>query len=78
MELTVAKMVGTGVIDTVAKMGETLHDKNGWNWCYRHRDKNGLSSPWQKCVELTMTKMGGTTVIDTMTKKGGAYCGKNG
>ena len=37
-----AKMGGTGVIDTVAKMGETLHDKNGWN------------SLWQKWVKLVL------------------------
>ena len=59
-------MGGTGVIDTVAKMGETLHDKNGWN------------SLWQKWVELTVAKMGGTDVIDTVTKMGGAHFGKNG
>ena len=62
----------------MTKMGGTHCGKNGWNWCYRHRDKNGLSSLWQKLVELSMTKMGGTDVIDTVTKMGGAYCGKNG
>ena len=42
VELTVAKMGGTGVIDTVTKMGGALHDKNGWN------------SLWQKWVELVL------------------------
>ena len=44
----------------MTKMGGTHCGKNGWNWCYRHRDKNGWSSLWQKWVELSMTKMGGT------------------
>ena len=75
MELTLAKLGGTGVIDTLAKMGETVHDKNGWNWCYRHRDKNEWSSLWQKWVELSMkkwveltvAKIGGTGVKDNVT-----------
>ena len=79
-------MVGTGVIDTVAKISETLIDKNGWNWCYRHCDENGWSSLQQKWVELSMKKMDGTHcgkndgtgVIDTVTKMGKAHCGKNG
>ena len=51
---------------SMTKMGGTHSGKNGWNWCYRHCDKNGWSSLWQKWVELSMTKMGGT------------HCGKNG
>ena len=61
-----AKMGGTGVIDTVTKMGGAHCGKNGWN------------SLWQKWVELTVAKMGGTDVIDTVTKMGGAHFGKNG
>ena len=86
MELILARIGGTGVIDTLAKMGGTHSGKNGWN------------SLWQKWVELTMAKIvevgvietvakmggahhgqiGGTCVIDTMTKVGGTHCGKNG
>ena len=61
-----AKMGGTGVIDTVTKMGGAQCGKNGW------------SSPLQKWLELTVAKMVGTGVIDTVTKMGGAHCGKNG
>ena len=46
VELTMAKMGGVCVIETVAKMGGAHHDKNGWN------------SLWQKWVELTVAKMG--------------------
>ena len=42
VELIVAKMGGTGVIDTVTKMGGALHDKNGWN------------SLWQKWVNVVL------------------------
>ena len=42
-----AKMGGTSVIDTVAKMGGAHCGKNWW------------SSPLQKWVELTLAKMGG-------------------
>ena len=66
VELTVAKMGGTGVIDTVTKMGGAHCGKNWW------------SSPWQKRVELTVAKMCGTCVIDTVTKMGGTHSGKNG
>ena len=38
-------------------MGGANRGKNGWNWCYRHRGKNGGSSLWQKWVELTVAKM---------------------
>ena len=70
----------------MTKMGGTHCGKNGWNWCYRHRDKNEWSSLWQKWVELSMTKwvelplakMVGTDVIDIVTKMGGAHFGKNG
>ena len=41
-ELTVAKMGGVGVIETVTKMGGAHRDKNGWN------------SLWQKWVELVL------------------------
>ena len=44
MELTLAKMGGTGVIDAVTKMVGVQSGKNGW------------SSMWQKWVELSMTK----------------------
>ena len=73
-----AKMGGTSVIDTVAKMGGA------------HRGKNGLSSLWQKWMELTVAKMGGAHcgkngrislwqkwVELTVAKMGGAHCGKN-
>ena len=50
----------------MTKMGGAHCGKNGWNWCYRHRDKNGWSSMWQKWVELSMKIMGRT------------HCGKNG
>ena len=30
----------------VTKMGGAHCGKNGWNWCYRHLDKNGWSSLW--------------------------------
>ena len=60
-----AKMGGTGVRDTVAKMGGA------------HCGKNGLSSLWQKWVEFIMAKMGGTGVIVTVAKIGGTHCGKN-
>ena len=46
-----AKMGGTGVIDTVAKMGETLHDKNGWNSLWQKKGGTG--------VKVTVTKMVG-------------------
>ena len=36
----------------MTKMGGTHCGKNGWNWCYRHCDENG--------VELSMTKIVGT------------------
>ena len=42
-----AKMGGTSVIDTVAKMGGA------------HRGKNGWSALLQKLVELTVAKIGG-------------------
>ena len=42
-----AKIDGTGVIDTVAKIGGANRGKNTW------------SSPWQKWVELTVAKMVG-------------------
>ena len=42
MELTVAKMGETGVIDTLKKMVGA------------HRDKNGMSSLWQNWVELVL------------------------
>ena len=61
-----ARMGGTGVIDTVAKMVGAHCGKNGW------------SSLWQKWMKLTVAKMGGTSVIDTVAKMGGAHCGKNG
>ena len=61
-----AKMGGTSVIDTVAKMGGAHCGRNGW------------SSPLQKCLELTVAKIGGTGVIDTVTKMDGTHCGKNG
>ena len=48
MELTVAKMGGTDVIDTVTKMGGAYCGKNGWN------------SLLQKWLELTVAKIGGT------------------
>ena len=38
-------------------MGGAHCGKNGWNWCYRHHDKNGWSSLWQKWLELTVAKM---------------------
>ena len=38
----------------VTKMGGAHCGKNGWNWCYRHHDKNGWSSLWQKWVELLL------------------------
>ena len=66
MELDVAKIGGTGVIDTVTKI-------YGAHCC-----KNGLSSLWHKWVELTVAKMGETGAIDTVTKKGVANYGKNG
>ena len=65
-ELTMEKMGGTSVKDTVAKMGGAHCGKNGW------------SSPWQKWLERTVAKIGGTSVIDTVAKMGGAHCGKNG
>ena len=54
-----AKMGGTSIIDKVTKRDGAQHGNNGWNWCYRHRDKNGWSSLWQKWVELTVAKIGG-------------------
>ena len=45
-----AKMDGTSVTDTVAKIGGAHCCKNGWN------------SLWQKWVELKMAKMGGAGV----------------
>ena len=42
VKLSMTKIDGTGVIDTVAKIVETLHDKNGWNLL------------WQKWVELVL------------------------
>ena len=42
VKVTMAKMGGVGVIETVAKMGGA------------HRDKNGRNSPWQKRVELAL------------------------
>ena len=59
-------MGGTGVIDTMTKMGGAHCGKNGW------------SSPSQKWVELTVAKMGETGVIDTVAKMGGALHDKNG
>ena len=61
----------------VTKMGGAHCGKNGWNWCYRHRDKNGWSSLLQKWLELTLAKKGETGVIDTVTKMDGDHCGKN-
>ena len=57
-----AKIGRTSVVDTVtkrveltlAKMGGAHHGKTGWNYRYRHRGKNGLSSLWQKRVELVL------------------------
>ena len=66
VELPLAKMVGTDVIDIVTKMSGAHCGKNGWNWCFRHLDKNGWSSLWQKWIELTVSKMGE------------AHLGKNG
>ena len=56
------KIGGTGVIDTVAKIGETLHDKMGGTGFIETvakmgktlHDKNGLNSLWQKWVELVL------------------------
>ena len=73
-----AKMGGTSVIDTVAKMGGGHCGKNGGNWCHRHRDKNGWNSLWEKWVEFTVARIGGTGVIDAVTKMGGTHFGKNG
>ena len=56
LELTIAKMGGVGVIETLAKMYGAYRDKNWWN------------SLWQKWVELTMAKMGGVGVIETLVK----------
>ena len=62
VELTVVKMDGTSVIDTVAKMGGAHCGKKDGAHC----GKNWWSSLWQKWVKLTVAKMGG------------AHCGKNG
>ena len=61
-----AKMGGTGVKDTVTKMGGALHDKNGWNSLWQKWVELVLKTPWQKLVELILAKMGG------------AHYGKNG
>ena len=47
LELSIAKIGGVDVIETVTKMGGAHRDKNGWNLL------------WQKWVELTVAKMAG-------------------
>ena len=61
-----AKMVETGVKDTLAKMGGIQCGKNGW------------SSPWQKLVKLVYKTPWQKLVKLILAKKGGAHHGKNG
>ena len=42
VEITAAKLGGTGVIDTLTEMAGAIHDKKRWN------------SLWQKWLELVL------------------------
>ena len=53
-----AKMTGTGVRDTVAKMGGTRCGKNGLCSSWQKWVELVLETPWQKWVEITVAKMG--------------------
>ena len=89
-----AKTGETGVRETVAKMGSTLHEKMGGTGFKEtvaklggaHSGKNGLRSSWQKWVKLfletPLQKWVELTVAKMggvlMAKMGGVYHGKNG